>query len=249
MSATPPRMPAVWLAMLLLLGGCATRNSELGLSEDESPGDLYVRIAAEYYRLGEMESALENAQKALDEDGDNAQAHQVLATIYQHLEQTDLAEQHFRASLALAPQDSYTRTAWGNFLCDRGPFAEAEAQYQQALANPLFNAPWIAETQAGICARKNGHYAAAEAYLRRALTASPRHVPALYEMAELEYAQRRYKSARGYLDRLFAVHGHTPKSLVLGVRVERQLGATRRARNYEKILREQFPDAPELLSL
>jgi len=233
----------------LLLGACATGNKEMGTSKKESPGDLYVRIAAEYYRLGEIEPALQNAQQALKEDSNNAKAHNVLATIYQRLEQKELAEKHFHAALQLAPEDSYTLTAWGNFLCEQRRFSEAAAQYKKALENPLFNAPWIAETRAGSCARKAGQSAKAEQHLRRALSANPRYPAAVYEMAELQYAQGRYKSARNYLDRLFKMRGYTPKSLLLGVRVERKLGSNKRARNYEKLLRKRFPDAPEILSL
>jgi len=249
MIATKLRILSTTLVAALLLTACASGNKELGISKEESPGDLYVRIAAEYYRLGEIEPALQNAQKALEADSDNAQAHSVLATIYQRLEQGELAEKHFRTALRLAPKDPYALTAWGNYLCDKGKYSEAGAQYEKALSNPLFNAPWIAHTQAGACARKAGQRSKAEEHLRRALSANPRYTAALYEMAELNYAQGRYKSARNYLDRLFKMRGYTPKSLLLGVRVERKLGSRKRARNYEKLLRKRYPDAPEVLSL
>lgn len=249
MIGTTVRVLSVTIFASLLLGACASGTKELGTSKEESPGDLYVRIAAEYYRLGEIEPALQNAQKALEEDSDNAQAHNVLATIYQRLEQNELAEKHFRAALQLAPQDPYTLTAWGNYLCERRKFSEAETQYEKALANPLFSAPWIAEANAGVCARKAGRSAKAEQHLRSALSANPRYATALYEMAELEYSRSKYKSARNYLDRLFKIRGYTPKSLLLGVQVERKLGSRKRARNYEKLLRKRFPDTPEILSL
>jgi type IV pilus assembly protein PilF len=243
------RALATALAAALILGACATGKKELETSQDGSPADLYVRIAAEYYRLGDIESALKNAQKALEEDEGNAQAHNVTATIYQRLQQDQLAEKHFRAALRLAPQDPYTLTAWGNYLCEKRKFSEAGAQYNKALANPLYNAPWVTETRAGICARKAGQSGKAEQHLRRALTANPRFGAALYEMADLDYSQGRYKSARGYLERLFKVQGYAPKSLQLAVQVERKLGSRKRARGYEKLLRTRFPDSPEILSL
>jgi type IV pilus assembly protein PilF len=242
------RTHATLLAAALLLGGCAT-TKEPDLYADESPGDLYVRIAAEYYRLGEVELALKNAQKALEEDDDNAKAHNVMATIYQRVQRNDLAEKHFRAALRLAPDDPYTLTAWGNFLCERRKYSEAEAQFDKALAQPLFNAPWLAETWAAICARRAGQSGKAEQRLRRALTANPRYHAALFEMADLDYSRGRYKSAREYLERFFKVRGYTPPSLLLGVRIERSLGSTKRARAYERALRERFPDTPEVLSI
>jgi type IV pilus assembly protein PilF len=241
-------MLAASLAAPVLLGACAG-DRVLETRGDDSPGDLYVRIAAEYYRLGEMEPALRNAQKALDVDGDNPRAHNVTATIYQRLQRPALAEQHFRSALRLAPDDAYTLTAWGNFLCEQRKFAEADAQFSRALANPLFSAPWVAETRAGVCARRAGQYAKAEQHLSRALNANPSYDPALYEMAELDYAEARYRSARGYLDRFFKVRGFTPRSLLLSVRVERALGSRKRARAHAAALRERFPNSPEILSL
>ncbi len=235
----------------LMLSGCATTptGDELGAPKEESPGDLYVRIAAEYYRLGEIEVALQNAQKALVEDPENAQAHNVLATIYHRLEQNELAEEHFRQALAFAPKDAYIRTAWGNYLCDQHRFAEAKTQYEQALKNPLYQATWITLTYAGRCAHQAGNAAEAVRWLRRALTVNPRYPPALLEMADVEYAQGRYRAARSYLNRFFQVAGPAPKALLLGSRIERKLGARRKARQYEKQLRKRFPNAPETLEL
>jgi type IV pilus assembly protein PilF len=241
--------PWAALTMTLFLAACGGDKGVKSDGPQASPGDLYVQIAAEYYRLGEVEPALKNAQKALEEDPNNAQAHNVIATIYQQLRQPELAEQHFRTALGLAPNDPYLLMAWGNFLCDRGDYAGAAAQYQQALANPLFNAPWMAETRAGICGRRAGQTASAEQALRRALSANPGYAPALIEMAELEHAQGRNPSAKSYLERYLAAGGRGPKALLLGVRIERALGARPAASRYEKLLRENYPDAPEVQSL
>ncbi len=241
--------PWAALALTLLLPACGGDQGVKSDTPQTSPGELYVQIAAEYYRLGEVEPALKNAQKALEEDPNNAQAHNVIATIYQQLRQPELAERHFRTALGLAPNDPYLLMAWGNFLCDRGDYAGAAAQYQQALANPLFNAPWVAETRAGICGRRAGQTASAEQALRRALSANPGYAPALIEMAELEHAQGRNPSAKSYLERYLAAGGRGPKALLLGVRIERALGARPAASRYEKLLRENYPDAPEVQSL
>lgn len=239
---------AAWVTALLLVG-CGGDKGVKSDASQVSPGELYVQIAAEYYRLGEVEQALKNAQKALEEDPNNAQAHNVIATIYQQLRQPDQAEQHFRTALGLTPNDPYLLMAWGNFLCDRGDYAGAAAQYQQALANPLFNAPWVGETRAGICARRAGQMGVAEQALRRALTANPTYAPALIEMAELEQAQGHNASAKSYLERYFAAGGRGPKPLLLGVRIERALGSRQGAGRYEKLLRQNYPDSPELPSL
>ena len=238
------------IAAGLLLSACAGGGArEVDVAEGESPADLYVRLAAEYYNRGETETALRKIQKGLEEDDGNAQAHNVIATIYQRLDRDDLAEKHFRTALDLAPNDPYVLTAWGNFLCEKRAFAKAEAQYQKALKNPLYKAPWVTLTRAGVCSRSAGKTRLAEEHFRRALSINPAHYPALLQMAELDYAQGRYQSARHYLERHFKVRGYTPGSLLLAARVERKLGARKRARTYEQLLRKKYPDAPEVLYL
>jgi type IV pilus assembly protein PilF len=238
------------LAACALVAGCAgSGERDAGLESGKSPADLYVALAAEYYRMGDMETALLNAQKAIDKDSKSASAHNVMATIYQQLDRNDLAEKHFQTALRLAPNDPFARTAWGNFLCEQGRYAQADAEFAKALAEPLFSAPWLALSSAGACARREGNSGKAEDYLRRALTANPRYFPALLEMAELDYDNGRHKSAQGYLKRYFAVRGQTPRALLLASRVERKLGSSKRARAYAKTLRQNFPDAPEVVYL
>jgi type IV pilus assembly protein PilF len=244
-----PRLPYL-LAVGLLLGACGGNAVREGdLAPQESPADLYVRLAAEYYNRGETETALRKIQQGLEEDDGNAQAHNVIATIYQRMDRDDLAERHFRIALDLAPSDPYILTAWGNFLCEHRRYAQAEQQFEKALANTLFNAPWLTLTRAGVCSRSAGDTRKAEVYFRRALSIRPTHGPALLQMAELDEAQGRHRSARHYLERYFKAVGFTPKSLLLAARVERKLGSRKRARGYEQMLRERFPDAPEVIYL
>ena len=73
----------------------------------ELPGDLYVRLAVEYLRQGQTETALRKAGNAVTEDPDNPQAHNLMALIYQRLGRNRLAEQHFRKAVGLEPGDPY----------------------------------------------------------------------------------------------------------------------------------------------
>jgi type IV pilus assembly protein PilF len=245
----PTRLPFA-LTAVLLLGACGGNPArDPSLQPGQSPADLYVALSAEYYRRGDMETALLNAQKGLEKDDSNPRVHNVLATIYQQLDRKELAEKHFQTALRLDPSDSFTHTAWGNFLCEQKRYSEAQAEFRKALDNPLFNSPWLALGSAGACARSAGDPRQAEDYLHQALTANPRYSPALLEMAEIDYAAGRYKSARGYLERYFQARGYSPKALLLAARVERKLGATKRARAYEQTLRKTYPDAPEVIYL
>jgi type IV pilus assembly protein PilF len=244
------------LAACVLLAACAGKGlrngdatGDLGANGTESPGDLYVKLAVEYLRKGQMEIAVRKAKKALEEDPSNAQAHNVMALIYQRLQQDQLAEKHFRQAIGLQPQDPYILNAYASYLCEQRRFAEAEGQYKKALANPLYPAPWIAMTNMGTCAQRKGDNVKAEDYYRKALRANPRFGPALAAIAEMEYSRGHYTSARTHLTSYFQVAQPTPRVLLLAVRVERKLGSRKRASAYAQLLRKSFPDSPEIQQL
>jgi type IV pilus assembly protein PilF len=224
-------------------------NGDFGLREGESPADLYVELAVEYLRQGQMETALRRAKTALKQDPSNAQAHNVMALIFQRLRQDSLAEQHFQRAIDLQPQDPYIRNAYASFLCDRRQFAQAEAQYKKAIANPLYPTPWVAMTNMGICANRAGNSSKAEIYFHQALSANPRFWPAQVAIAELEYDRGNYDAARDRLEAYFKVAQPTAQALLLAVRVERKLGSKKRAKTYAELLRRNYPDSPEALQL
>jgi type IV pilus assembly protein PilF len=243
------------LATCVTLASCAggqVRDEDalgLGATAYDSPADLYVALAAEYFRQGQLDAAMQRARKGLDLDKNNARAHYMIALLYQRIGEYRLAEKHFGEAVRLEPKNPDIHNAWGTFHCSRGRYREAQEQFDQALQNPLYSTPWVALTNAGICSRKASRSQQAESYLRRALSMNPRFAPALQEMAEINYQRGDYKSARSYLDRYFDSAQPTPEALGLAVRVERKLGARKRAATYETMLRKSFPDSPETLSL
>jgi type IV pilus assembly protein PilF len=242
-----------FFGVLLLLTACsgsAVRNSSAsGDSGDESPGDLYVKLAVEYLKAGRTDTALQKAHKALEEDDGNARAHSVIALIYQRLGRSQPAEEHFRKAIGLKPKDPYVLNAYASFLCDRRKFSEADKQYQKALTNPLYPTPWVAMTNRGTCAKRSGNSSKAETHFRQALNANPSFGPALAGLAELAYERGNYKQARNNLDRYFKVSQPTPGVLLLAVRVERKLGSRKRASTYAQMLHQAYPGSREALQL
>ncbi len=244
------------LTLVVLLSACShaqirdgDATGELGAVRTDSPADSYVAMAAEYYKRGQMDVALQRAKQAIEVDSNNGRAHYMIALLYQRLGENALAERHFSEAARLEPKNPDIRNAWGTFYCSQNKQAEAEAQFKAALANPLYGTPEVALTNAAICASRGGDKAKAEGYLRRALTSNPRFPPALSEMASLEYERGNYKAAEGFLNRYFQIAPPTPRTLLLGVRVERKLGSSKQAATYAQLLRKKFPDAPEVLAL
>lgn len=237
--------------MLAACGHQKLRGDEenMGLDAQDSPGDLYVAMAAEYLRRGQMDAALRRAMQAVDEDAKNPRSHYVLALVYQAIGQTDRADQSFKRAVEISPKNPNVRNAYGSFFCSQGRYTEADAQFAKALENPLYSTPWITITNSGMCAAKAGNRSKAETEYRRALNANPRFGPALVKMAAIEYERGNYKGAKNYLDRFFRTNIVSPDALALGIRTERRLGHKKTAATYEQVLRKNFPDAPQTLEL
>jgi len=247
-----------WPLALLLLSltapGCShkevrDRDNSLGLDTQDSPGDLYVAMAAEYYRLGQLDAAVRRGEQAIQEDNKNPRAYYVMAVIYQRIGQNARADEYFKQALEFSPKNPDILNAYGGFHCSQRRYAEADAQFAKALENPLYKTPWVTMTNAGTCAASAGNPAKAETEFRRALNANPRFGPALIKMADIEYKRGNAKGAKGYLDRFFQTNAPTSDALALAIRTERKLGNRKGAETYEQVLRKNFPTAPETLEL
>ncbi len=238
----------------LLLGGCAwlpQGDQETGLADGarNSPAADYAGMGVEYLKRGQPAIALQRLKRGQELDPNYAPLYNVLAILYEQLGENDQARENFARAIQLAPRDPYIRNAYGTFLCNQKDYAGAEAAFQAALENPLYPTPWVAHTNAGIGARPAGDLTRAEASFRQALSANADFGPALYQMAELSYAQGNLAGAKDYLARLMRTTQPTGESLALGVRVERGLGNSTQAKRYEQQLRERFPDSPEIPKL
>jgi type IV pilus assembly protein PilF len=113
----------------------------------------------------------------------------------------------------------------------------------------LYKTPEIALLNAGNCARGAGAMQRAEENYRRALVVQPRFGEALFQMADLEYEQKEYMSARGFLERYLEVGRTSPATLWLGVRIERSLGNKAQAQHYAQRLKSEYPSAAQTQAL
>ncbi len=241
-------------SLVLLFSGCQTANvrdntGDLGVQTAESPADIYVQLGLAYMQEGRYDVALRKLKHGIELDPNHAQAHNVLGVLYERLGETEEAETHYRKALRLAPKDPYIRNAWGSFLCKQGKYREADEQFDLALKNPLYETPWVALTNAGICARQIPDTKKAETYFRKALTLNKTFASALYQMARISLEKGNALTARGYLERYLSVAKHTPASLLLGVRIEHALGNEDTEASYRLLLQRKYPDAPEVQQL
>lgn len=239
------------LAMLLLVVACAGLEGQPRsgpLETEYEPNEIAqanLRLGVAYMEDGNNEKALEKLERARQADPRYPLVYNMLGLLYQRMGVNDQAEKNFKQGLNLAPNNPNLLNNFGQFLCNQGRVDEAESAFVKASENPLNENPDRALTNAGTCGLINDNNAMAEKYYRRALEENPRQSLALLRMANLQYDNGEYLSARGYLQRFAETTRHNARSLWLGVRIERELGNDDRVSSYALSLRSNFPDSDE----
>lgn len=207
--------------------------------------ELHTQLGVGYLRRGNLDQAYNRLERALDADPNFSTAHNAMGLLQEQLNNPKKAEEHYLRAVSLNPGDSAAQNNYGSFLCRQQRYEEGEARFIKVTENPLYDQPEIAYTNAGVCMKRAGNIDKAETYLRTALQIEPKIPQALIAMCELSYDKGRYLPARAYLQRYLEVASHTPQSLWLGVRIERELGDKNTASSYALQLKSNYPDSRE----
>lgn len=245
----------VWLLLLALagcanMGGGSSSGSLLSTAPQVETGarakaKVFTELGFAYFSRQQMKVARDEAQKALAADGRYGPAYHLMGLIYMELEEDKLAEENFRKAIDLEPSDSDAHNSYGWFLCTRGRYDEGQAQFTDAMRNPLYAKPEQAMTNAGLCSEKKGDLKQAESYYNKALKLQPNAPQATIKLANLQFRNGNLNEAQRLLTRYGEVSPPSAESLWLGVRIERKLGDKAQEAVYNQQLRRRFPDAPE----
>jgi type IV pilus assembly protein PilF len=230
------------LVLIIGLAACTSSRQPIDL---EKAAEINAQLGSGYLAQGDLELAKLKFEKAMDQNPDLPAAHSGYALLMSRLGQIGKAEKHFKKALKKDPYNSGTLNNYGIFLCSQNKFKEAEIQFMAALRDPLYKTPEFAYTNAGRCSLKNKDQAQAEAYFGKALQGNPKFPDALFEMANLQYAQRKFAQANSYLQKFERYGNHTAASLWLAVRVARALGLRDAEASYSLLLKNKFPDSEE----
>lgn len=232
--------------LLLALAACQPPAAVKKAEVDRGKlAQVNTQLAIQYIQAGEFEIALERLERALEADSEFVDAYNALGLLHSNLGQYDRAEENFRKAIRLDPGNSSALNNYGQFLCQLKRYDEGQKLFAQAIANPIYKNPELALNNAGICALNAGDPDTAETRFREALEIDPELPPTLYQMAELCHQTGRYLPARAYLQRFLEVGQHSPRSLWLGIQIERELGDRDTEASYALQLEKNFPDSKE----
>jgi type IV pilus assembly protein PilF len=245
-----------------LLAGCAAppgpstsggSTREIRTESDQTDTDRRARarfeLAREYFSNGKMEIALDEVKQAIAAKSDMAEAYNLRGLIYSNLNEPRLAEESFRRALQLNGRDPDAMHNFGMFLCQQKRFADAEAQFAAALAQPQYRDVVRTLFGQGVCHARAGQLAEAERALQRAYELDSSNPFVAYNLTEVLYRRGDYDRARFYIRRVNLQRElSNAQTLWLAARVEKKLGNPRGVDEFGAQLKSRYPNSPESLA-
>jgi type IV pilus assembly protein PilF len=247
-----PRLFTV--ALSCVLAACSTGQGsnikkESAASERTDAARVNTELGQKYMQQGKLEFALDKLNKALGYDSSYADAHTVIAVLYERIGDMKQAEEHYRRAAQIKSKGGNELNNYGAFLCKLGRYDEAAGYFERAMSDPFYSTPEVALTNAGTCMVKAGKRDAGEQALRAALDRAPNNSEALFQLASVLYEKGEYFKARAFMQRFEALGTVRPESLMLGRNIELRLGNGGAASDYTRRLLQSFPESQQARSL
>lgn len=247
----------VLLLFIAVAAGCTTQttvveSSQVTTATPAPDADRRARVrlelAAAYFGRGQAETALDEVRQALDADPKMVAAYNLRGLIYAELRDDRQAEESFRRALSLDPRDADTMHNFGWFLCQRGRFGDADAQFTAAIALPTYRDIPRTMMVRGICQARAGQLDQAEKTLSRSFELDPSNATTAANLADVLYREGQYERARFYVRRANSNPDlASAQTLWLAARIEHRMGNAAGARDFGAQLRDRFPASPQAL--
>ena len=238
-------------AALALATGCATgpgasttddTQAASSHSAMSNKGQANLSLAQNYLAAGQVEYAMDRANRALRSDPNSADVQVVLGMIREKLDDDARAGEHYARAAKLAPESGHVLNVHAIWLCQQGKAAEADALFARAVKDPFFKAKETAYFNAAKCAMQVGQADQAAQHLSQGLELAPENRLLLVRMAELQLQRGDFMSARAFYQRREALGSPSADLYELGARIEDAAGDASAAARYRQRIRDQFPD-------
>ena len=237
-----PRCAAAALACVLAAAAMAQSEAPDPIAE---AGRINARLAMEYLKRDQLQTAQDKIDKALQQNPKDVNVQLAAGLVYERLNKFKDAEKHFRQALRSGPDSPEVQNAIGAFYCRNKQQSKGEEMFVKAAANPLYRTPFVAYTNAGVCARSAGHLEQAERYLRQALSYQVDYPETFAQLAGVSYDRGSHLQARAFVERFLAVAPATPEMLLLGHDVELALKNDDGAAAFKERLQKEFPNSEQ----
>jgi type IV pilus assembly protein PilF len=217
-------------------------------ADKASRAKVHLELASYYFGRGQGTTALDEVKQAIAADPDVSGGYNLQGLVLASLDQPAPAESSFRKALQVNAKDGDAMHNYGWFLCQQRRYAEADAQFSAALAQPLYRDTVRTLLAQGVCQARNLKWADAERTLMRAYEIDPANPTTAVNLSEVLYQRGDYERALFYINR---VNGHdeliSAQTLWLAAKIEKRMGHNLQLQVLGNKLRDRYPQAPETL--
>jgi type IV pilus assembly protein PilF len=247
------------LVCVVGLQGCASNGATSSANDAHAglvtPSDepesrrrarIRLELAASYFENGQTDVALDEVKQALAIDPTYADAFNVRGLIYMRLNDLPLAEDSYRRALSLRGNDPDVLHNYGLLQCRQKKYAEADQNFERALASPTYGARGKTLMARGLCQSSAGQLPEAELTLLKAYELDAGNPVVGYHLSSLLLKRNELTRAQFYIRRLNNSQFANSESLWLGIKVERAVGDTVAMRQLADQLRRRFPESREI---
>ena len=253
-------MRSLGLAALaaLVLAGCAANkpgapptDTKDRVTASDQPAaskraNVRLELAGAYFAQGQLSTALDEVKLAIAADPNMSEAFNLRGLIYAAMAEDTLAQESFRRALQLNPHDADVMHNYGWYLCQQKRYAEADALFMQALAEPRYGDVARTLLAQGVCQTRAGQLSEAERTLTRAFQLDTSNPATAFNLSDVLYRRGDYERARFYIRRVNATKEQTnAQSLWLAARIEQRSGNTQGASELGAQLRNRYPQSKE----
>lgn len=251
MSAVRLGALASGLLLIVTLAGCVSNAAEYERKKAPHEAASYnVQLGIAYLQSGDLASAKEKIERALEQDPSNPDVHRAAALLYDRLNNESRADKHYQTWLRLKPKDPEARNNYGVFLCRHGRADEGDHLFIEAAHDPLYRTPETAYLNAGLCLVGAKKYDEAIQRFETALQIKPKYRDAMVQLGELYFDRGQMPQAQQVVQRYIQVTGGASAEILwLGVRVERALGNRGVAEAYARRLKTEYPTTEQTRAL
>ena len=244
---------AVYLAaILMLLSACVTTTTG-GFNVDSSSERAvrdYIQLAIGYYEAGDMAGAKRHINNALAINDRSSEAYNVQALIMQREGEPRLAQENFERSLSLSSTNSRARNNFAAFLFEQQRFEDAYRQLEIVANDTAYEARALAFENLGFAALRTERTDRAAAAFERALQLNQNLYRSSLELAQMRFDAGLFAESLRYYNQFVVTAGfynmpQTPRSLWLGIQLERRFDNSAGAAVYGQLLESLYRDSPE----
>lgn len=237
----------VLLSLVLILSGCITTSDRKSTVNAKRAHDAHLNLGFNYLQKDNREASRRHFEKALSLDPDSADAHRGIALLYELTGEFELAEKSFLRALKENSTFTPARVSYGSFLYKQSRYEEAYNVFEKATQDISYRQRALALTYLGQTALKLNNIVKAKSIFEHAVNIDNKLSSPLIELSEIYFSDGDYAKSKKYLDRYVAISGRTPRSLLLGIRIERIFGNKDKEASYILALKNLYPYSQEYL--